>query len=234
MDRQTIVQSIVEAALRAAADPSVTTVLLSWDYYDPGSSVQPIMPILVVALTDDEELGIDFGLFRASCTVSIVADWANGVRDSFDRIRTSVRSVMHALPGLSAGGVTLDGVRELSCTEPEIVSPEGDVVLSQTLAFQIWFSAPVTQDAVLDPEPYLIDVKRDAVYLTRSASDPRRIERFRKGPPAVSDAAFGAWADRAGLDYAAPLPPLSTASSLNLHQPPADASASRQNETETP
>ena len=50
-DRQTILQALIEGALRAAADPAVTAVLRSWDYYDHGTYVQPLMPMLVVGIT---------------------------------------------------------------------------------------------------------------------------------------------------------------------------------------
>lgn len=212
MDRQTILQSMIEGALRAAADPSVTGVFRSWDFYDSGTDVQKNLPILVVAVTDDEELGPDFGLFRASCSISVVAHWAEQVRDSFDRIRGSVRSAMHALPLLSAYGVTIDGVREISCTEPDVVTPQGDVTMSQTLSFQLWFSAPVTPDAILDQTVYLADRDPETgiVYTTCQAQDPRRIDRWIPGAVACCSQGFGAWSDRKTLTYSSPVQPLST------------------------
>ena len=208
-DRQSILQALVEGALRAAADPSVTAVLRSWDWYEPRTASQPLMPFLVVSVTDDEELAIDAGLYMAQVSVSPVVDWAPSVRDAFDSIRGSVRSVMHALPGLSAAGLTIDGVRETSCSEPEIVSSQGDVMSMQIISFSVWFSAPVTPDAVIAPDLYLVDRAEDGcTYTTTQAADPRRIARW-SGQLAVSYG-FGAWADRASLQYTAPVTPLST------------------------
>lgn len=212
-DRQNLLQSMIEGALCAAADPSVTAVLRAWDYFEPGTSAQPLMPFLSVSVIDDKELGIGFGLYRASVQVSLVVHWAESVRDTLSRIRASVRSVMHALPGLAAGGLRIDGVLETSCTEPEVIEPKGDVVLVQILVHSVWCTAPVTPDAVLDPEIYVVD--HDPVtgytYTATQAADPRRITRWSQ-PGAVQTVSygFGAWADRASLAYSAPVQPLST------------------------
>lgn len=212
-DRQSIAQSLIEGALRAAADPSVTNVLRTWDYYEDGSSVQALLPLLVVSVTNDVPYGIGIGLYRASCSVMIVADWAEGVRDTFDRIRDSVRSVMESIRGLAAYGVFLSGARETSCTEPDFVQETGDVVLSQILTFQVWFEAPAIPSAVVDPEIYLVDrdPETGTTYTTTQAQDPRRITRWTHTAAVVRFShAYGAWADRATLEYTSPVTPLST------------------------
>jgi hypothetical protein len=214
LDRQSVVQSLVEGALRAAADTSVTAVLRSWDWYDEGTSAQPLMPFLVVAVTDDRPLGIGIPLYTATCQVTLVVDWAPGVRDQFDRIRASVRSVMASLPGLSAAGSTIDGCLESTCSEPSVLEPQGDVVLTQTVVFTLWFSAPLTPPAVVDPEIYLaaFDPATGFTYTTTQSSDPRRITRWGHTPAGVLELAqgFGAWADRASIAYTAPVTPVST------------------------
>ena len=212
-DRQSIAQSLVESALRAAADPAVTGVFRSWDFYEDGSSVQELLPILVVSVTNDVPYGIGIGLYRASCSVTIVSDWAPGVRDVFDCVRASVRSVMASLRGLAAYGVILSGAREISCTEPDFVNETGDVVLAQILSFQLWFEGPTAPTAVLDPVLYLIDrdPETGATYVTCQAQDPRRIDRWTpSGDTLMLAHGFGAWADRASLEYTAPVTPLST------------------------
>ena len=226
-DRQSVVQSIVESALRAAADPQVTQVLRSWDYYDPGTSAQPLMPLLVVSVTDDEELGIGFGLYRCSAAVSLVMDWAPAIRDQADRIRESVRATMRALQHASAYGVTIDAVRELSCTQPEVVSPQGDVVLQQTLSFALWFEAPDPSPAFIDAEVYLVarDPETGVTYTTTQAADPRRIARWAPlGTGLRVSYGFGAWADRATLSYSSPVQPLSTEIPPLTNNPSASAS----------
>lgn len=213
-DRQSVAQSLVESALRAAADPSVTGVFRHWDYYEDGSSVQQLLPILVVSVTNDAPYGIGIGLYRASCSVMIVADWASNVRDTFDLIRASVRSVMGSLRGLAAYGVFLSGAREISCTEPDFVNETGDVVLAQILTFQLWFEGPADPPAILDPVPYLIDrdPETGVTYVTCQAADPRRIDRWTpSGSTLVLAHSYGAWADRASLEYTSPVQPLSTA-----------------------
>lgn len=233
LDRDELLSSIVESALRAAADDSVTAVLRGYDYFAPGDTAQVLLPFLSVSVSDAEELTHDGGLWSATVTVTACAHWAEDVRSTLSALRDGVRRVMHALQGTAFLGMSIDGVREQSCRTPDFAQTTGDVTLTQVLVYRVWFEYPPVPSAVLDQEPYLVDVQPDAIYMTRSAQDPRRIERFRRSPY-VAEAAFGAWADRATLVYRAPLPPLSTASSLNLHQPPADASASGQNEAETP
>lgn len=213
LDRQTILQALIEGALRAAADPAVTAVLRSWDFYAPGDTVQPLMPLLVVGVTDDRPVAIDVPFYTASCSVTIVGDWGESVRDTYDRVRESVRASMQALPGLSAYGLTVDGVREISCTEPDFIDTDGDAVLAQILSFTLWFTAPVTAPAVLDQVPYLVerDPETGATYLTAQAEDPRRIERWLpSGTVTQVSYGYGAWADRAALVYSSPVTPLAT------------------------
>ena len=212
-DRQSIIQSLIEGALRAAADPSVTAVLRAWDYYAPGTTAQPLMPFLVVGLTDDEEIVHDGTLWSASCSILITAHWAESVRDTLDRVRASVRGIMHGLPGISLGGYCLDGVREVSCSEPDIVSPQGDVVLVQQLLYTVWYSAPATPNIPADQEIYLAayDPATATTYTTTQAADPRRITAWsRTATGVLVRYGFGAWADRASLSYSSPVQPLST------------------------
>lgn len=211
--RQAIVQSMIEAALRAGADPSVTTVLRDWDYYRPGTSAQPLTPFLVVGLTDDEPYGIAIDLYRAELQVMICVSKSPGIRDQFDRIRASVRSVMEAVRGLAVYGVHIDGVLEQSCTQPDVITESGDIVYAQILTFRLWFEAPSTPPAVIDPEIYLAayDEETHTTYTTTQAQDPRRIARW-VGPLSRLQVsyAFGSWQDRASLVYSAPVTPLST------------------------
>lgn len=212
-DRQSIIQSMIEGSLRAAADQSVTTVLRAWDYYSPGTTSQPLMPFLIVGLTDDEEIVHDGTLWSATCSILIVAHWAESVRDTLDVIRSSVRSIMHSLPGVNLGGYCIDGVREVSCSEPDIVSPQGDVVLVQQLMFTVWYTAPITQDIPADQEIYLAarDPETNYLYTTTQSADPRRITRWDDGGSTVRVSyGYGAWADRASLNYSDPVNPLST------------------------
>jgi hypothetical protein len=212
-DRQSIIQSMIEGSLRAAADQSVTTVIRAWDYYSPGTTSQPLMPFLVVGLTDDEEIVHDGTLWSATCSIMIVAHWAESVRDTLDVIRVSVRGIMHDLPGVNLGGYCFDGVREVSCSEPDIVSPQGDVVLVQQLMYTVWYTAPVTQDIPADQEIYLAarDPETGYLYTTAQSADPRRITRWDDGGSTVRVSyAHGAWADRASLNYSDPVNPLST------------------------
>lgn len=212
MDRQSIVQGLVEGALRAAADPMVTTVLRDWDYYKPGTSAQPLAPFLVVGISDDTPYGIGIDLYRCSVQVMLIVAESPSVRDDFDRIRASVRSVMASARGLGAYGVHIDGVVEQSCSEPSQITEKGDVIFAQTLTFALWFEAPSTPPAVIDPEIYLVDKSSsDVIFVTRQAQDPRRIERW-TGPVNTLQVAyaFGSWEDRATLVYSAPVSPLST------------------------
>ena len=212
-DRQSILQAIIEGALRAAADPAVTAVLRSWDYYNPGDSVQPLMPLLIVSVSNDRDLGIDLGLYTANAQISLICDWSPGVRDMYDRVRSSVRSAMHALKGAGVAGLTIDGVQEISCTEPEMIDPDGDPVFGQTLSYNLWFEAPVTPDAVIDQEIYLAarDPETGYLYTTTQGADPRRITRWAEdGDQLRVSYAHGAWADYATLHYSDPVTPLST------------------------
>ena len=213
MDRQSVVQSLFESALRAAADPSITCVLRDWDYYKPGKSAQPLTPFLVVSMTDDTPYGVGIDLYRATYQVKICVTESPSVRNDFDRIRASVRSVMTSAVGLAAYGVHIDGVLEQSCTQPTVITESGDVVFDQTLTYRIWFEAPSVPPAVVDPEIHLAsrDPETGILYTTTQASDPRRIERWSPGPGTTTlSQGYGDWADRASLNYTAPIVPLST------------------------
>ena len=213
MDRQSIVYSIIEGALRAAADPSVTTVLRDWDYYAPGNTAQPLAPFLVVGLTDDIPYGIAIDLYRCSAQIMIAVADSPSIRDDFDRILASVRSVMASVAHVSAYGVTISGVLEQGCTQPAPITESGDVVYAQTVSFRLWFEAPAIPLAVLDQTPYLIerDPATGVTYTTCQAQDPRRIARW---TPSVSTLQvrynYGAWDDKAELVYSSPVTPLST------------------------
>ena len=220
-DRQSIVQSLIEGSLRAAADQSVTTVLRAWDYYSPGTAAQPLMPFLVVGLTDDEEIVHDGTLWSATCSIQIVANWAESIRDVLDVIRGSVRGIMHNLPGVNVADYCIDGIREVSCSEPDIISPQGDVVLVQQLTYTVCYSAPATPDMNMIVEVItniclfafvlLICVIGGYLYTTVHADDPRRITRWADGEnPVRVSYGYGAWADRASLNYSDPVTPLST------------------------
>lgn len=211
-DRQSIVQALIEGALRTAADPSVTAVLRSWDHYDPGDTSQPLTPFLTTSVTDDIPYGIGIGLYRCALQISIVVTQSPAVRDDFGRIRESVRSVMAAVPRLAASGVIISGVREVSCSEPEHITESGDIVLVQTLGYSVWFEAPVTPPVVINPEIYLADRDPETglTYTTTQAVDPRRITRWTPGAVQTAAQGYGAWADRATLDYFAPVTPPGT------------------------
>lgn len=216
-DRQSIIQSLIEGSLRAASDQSVTTVLRAWDYYSPGTAAQLLMPFLIVGITDDEEIVHDGTLWSATCSIMIVAHWAESVRDVLDVIRASVRGIMHDLPGVNLGGYCFDGVREVSCSEPDIISPQGDVVLVQQLMYTVWYTAPVTQDIPADQEIYLAarDPETGYLYTTVQSDDPRRITRWNDGGSTVRVSyGYGAWADRAALNYSDPVNPLTTTPSI--------------------
>ena len=120
---------------------------------------------------------------------------------------------MHALTGAAVSGLMIDGIQEISCTEPEMIDPDGDTVFGQTLSYNLWFEAPVTEDAIIDQEIYLVsrDQETGYLYTTVQADDPRRITRWAdaESPVRVSYA-YGAWADRASLEYSDPVTPLST------------------------
>ena len=226
-DRQSIAQSLIEGALRAAADPSVTTVLRDWDYYKPGTTAQPLAPFLVVGVTDDLPYGVGIGLYRCTAQVLIAVADSPGIRDDFDRIRESVRSVMASLRGLTAGGVLLSSALEQSCTQPDTITEKGDVIYGQTITFRVWFEAPPTMPAVVDPEIYLCakDPETGITYTTTQAADPRRITRWAPlGSGLRVSYGFGAWADRATLSYSSPVQPLSTEIPPLTNNPSASAS----------
>ena len=212
-DRQSIVQALVEGALRAAADPSVTMVYRDWDYFGPGATAQPLAPSLVVGVSDDIPYGVGIDLYRCTVMVGIVVPESSGIRDDFDRIRESVRSVMASVQHLSAYGVTISGCLEQSCTEPDQITQKGDILFAQTVAFRLWFEAPPAPPAILDPVPYLVerDPETGTVYATCQAQDPRRIDRWTmSGATVMLSHGYGAWADKASLEYSAPVQPLST------------------------
>lgn len=223
MDRQTIVQSLIEGALRAAADPSVTTVLRDWDYYKPGTSAQPLAPFLVVGMTDDTPYGVGIGLYRSTVQVMIVAAKTPAVRQTFDAIRPSVRSVMESVAHLAAAGVSISRALEIGCTQPDHLNESGDIMLAQVLTFRVWFEAPEPPPAILDPVIYLCDrdPETGVTYTTTQAADPRRIDRWTPSPTGITLAqGYGVWADRATLAYTAPVQPLST--EIPLPVDPAD------------
>lgn len=213
-DRQSLAQSLVEGALRAAADPSVTAVLRDWDWYGPGDTAQPLCPFLAVSLTDDTPYGIGIGLYRAQLQVMICVVSSPSIRDDFDRIRASVRSVMASLRGLAAAGVVLANALETSCSAPANLNDSGDVVYAQPIGFTLWYEAPAPSQVDTDPEIYIADRDPESgvTYTTTQAADPRRIDRWSRigGIPTVAHG-YGAWADRASLNYTAPVTPPETA-----------------------
>ena len=220
-DRTELLSILIESALRAGADESVTGVFRSTDYYEEGSSVQKLLPVLIVGVSDAEELVHDGTLYSAPVQITLAVHWQADVRARLAAIRESVRGVMHTLPGLAIDGLTVDGVLETSERAPTFPETAGDVTVAQALLFRVFLSAPVVMDAVLDPLVYLIDRRDHVTYLARSASDPRRIERIRDlGSSTVIDYSYGSWAARDTLEYHIPLPPLSTSPERNLHQPP--------------
>lgn len=216
-DHQTILYGIIEGALRAAADPSVTTVLRDWDYYGPGDKLQPLVPFLVVGLTDDSPYGVSIPLYRCTAQVMIVAASTPSVRQTFDAIRASVRSVMETIPRTRVAGLTVSGCQEIGCTQPDRINESGDIIYTQVLTYRIWMQAAPPPPAILDPQIYLCanDPATGVTYTTTQAQDPRRIDRWSPTPSGVTlSHGFGAWNDRATLTYTAPVQPLST------HLPP--------------
>ena len=204
---------MIEGALRAAADPSVTTVLRDWDWYAPGNDAQPLCPFLAVGMSDDSPYGIGIGLYRSQVQVMINVVSSPSIRDDFDRIRTSVRSVMASLRGLTAADVLLSNALETGCTEPTNINESGDVVYSQILTFTVWFEALPPRQVVTDPEIYLVahDPETRITYTTMQTADPRRITAWRPTPSGVMIcSAFGAWSDRATLNYITPVTPPQT------------------------
>ena len=217
LDRQSVAQSMIEGALRAAADPSVTAVLRDWDWYAPGDTAQPLCPFLCVSMADDTPYGIGLGLYRAQVQVMINVVSSPSIRADFDRIRGSVRSVMESLRGLNAAGVLLSGALETACTQPDPVNDSGDIVYTQIVTWTVWFQSAPPPQVVTDPDIYLVayDPETRITYTTVQAADPRRITAWRPTPSGVLVCyAFGDWADRASLTYSAPVPPLTT------HLPP--------------
>jgi hypothetical protein len=225
-DRQMIALGLIEGALRAASDPSVTTVLRDWDWYGPGDTAQPLCPFLNVGMIDDTPYGIGLGLYRAQVQIMISVVSSPSIRADFDRIRASVRAVMASLRGLAAGGVFLSGAIETGCTQPADINASGDVVYAQVLTYTVWFEAPPPPQVVTDPDIYLVayDPETGVTYTTTQAQDPRRIAAWRPTPTGVLVCyAFGDWADRASLTYSVPVQPLST------QTPPAVPAAAENN-----
>ena len=212
-DRQMIALGLIEGALRAAADPSVTAVLRDWDWYGPGDTAQPLCPFLNVGMIDDTPYGIGLGLYRAQVQIMINVVSSPSIRQDFDRIRGSVRAVMASLRGLAAGGVFLSSAIETGCTQPSDINATGDVVYAQVLTYTVWFEAPPPPQVVTDPDIYLVayDSETGITYTTVQTADPRRITAWRPTPSGVMVTyAFGAWDDRASLVYSVPVQPLST------------------------
>jgi len=212
-DRQSVAQSMIEGALRAAADPSVTAVLRDWDWYQPGDTAQPLCPFLCVSMADDSPYGIGLGLYRVQVQVMINVVSSPSIRADFDRIRGSVRSVMESLRGLNAAGVRLSGALETACTQPAPINDSGDIVYTQIVTWTVWFQSAPPAQVVTDPDIYLVayDPETGITYTTVQAADPRRITAWRQTPSGVMVCyAFGAWDDRASLTYSAPVQPLST------------------------
>lgn len=212
-DRQAIVQGLIEGALRAGSDPEVTTVLRGWDYYKPGTSAQSLAPFLVVGVTDDVPYGIGIDLYRCAVNIMVCVLESPGIRETLERIRGSVRSVMASVKGLGVSGFHIDGVIETACTEPDRITESGDLVDAQTLTFNLWFESPPTPPAILEQIPYLVDrdPETGTIYVTCQAADPRRIDRWTpSGNTVTLSHGFGDWDSRAALKYSAPVQPLST------------------------
>ena len=219
-DVSDLLSALVESVLLAQADPRVTAVLRSWDWYAPGDKAQVLAPFLGVSVTDAVEIVPDGTLWTALVSIDLVVNWAPAIREVLADIRGSVRSAMHGLPGRSAGDLTVDGVIEQSSSEPTAVNETGDKTFMQTIQYRCWFTAPaIFSDPVL-PEPYLTDqADAQTLYLTYGTADPRRIQKWISPPgePVTVSYGLGNWADRASLNYSPPLPPLSTSISRNLN-----------------
>lgn len=234
-DVSSLLSALVESVLLAQADPRVTAVLRSWDWYAPGDKAQVLAPFLGVSVTDAVEIVPDSTLWTAVVSIDVIVNWAPAIREVLADIRGSVRSAMHGLPGRSAGDLTVDGMIEQSSSEPTAVNETGDKTFMQTIQYRCWFTAPaIFSDPVL-PEPFLVDqADANTLYLTYSATDPRRIQKWTTRGLAEQSTAevetlvspggslavcygLGAWADRASLNYSPPLPPLSTSISRNLN-----------------
>ena len=219
-DVSALLSALVESVLLAQADPRVTAVLRSWDWYAPGDKAQVLAPFLGVSVTDATEIVPDGTLWTAVVSIDLIVNWAPAIREVLADIRSSVRSAMHGLPGRSAGDLTVDGMIEQSSSEPTAVTETGDKTSMQTIQYRCWFTAPaIFSDPVL-PEPYLIDqADANTLYLTYGTDDPRRIQKWSTptGEPVTVSYGLGAWDDRANLNYSPPLPPLSTSISRNLN-----------------
>ena len=219
-DVSDLLSALVESVLLAQADPRVTAVLRSWDWYAPGDKAQVLAPFLGVSVTDAVEIVPDGTLWTALVSIDLVVNWAPAIREVLADVRGSVRSAMHGLPGRSAGDLTVDGVIEQSSSEPTAVNETGDKTFMQTIQYRCWFTAPaIFSDPVL-PEPYLTDqADAQTLYLTYGTADPRRIQKWISPPgePVTVSYGLGNWADRASLNYSPPLPPLSTSISRNLN-----------------
>ena len=219
-DVSSLLSALVESVLLAQADPRVTAVLRSWDWYAPGDKAQVLAPFLGVSVTDATEIVPDGTLWTAVVSIDVIVNWAPAIREVLADIRGSVRSAMHGLPGRSAGDLTVDGMIEQSSSEPTAVNETGDKTFMQTLQYRCWFTAPaIISDPAL-PEPYLVDqADANTLYLTYGAADPRRIQKWTTptGAPLTLCYGLGNWDDRASLNYSPPLPPLSTSISRNLN-----------------
>lgn len=219
-DVSALLSALVESVLLAQADPRVTAVLRSWDWYAPGDKAQALAPFIGVSVTDAVEIVPDGTLWTAVVSVDLIVNWAPSIREVFADVRASVRSAMHGLPGRSAGDLTVDGVIEQSSSEPTAVNETGDKTFMQTLTYRVWFSAPaIFSDPVL-PEPFLVDqADANTLYLTYGTTDPRRIQKWFSPPgePLTVCYGLGNWDDRASLNYSPPLPPLSTSITRNLN-----------------
>lgn len=219
-DVSALLSALVESVLLAQADPRVTAVLRSWDWYAPGDKAQALAPFIGVSVTDAVEIVPDGTLWTAVVSIDLIVNWAPSIREVLADVRASVRSAMHGLPGRSAGDLTVDGVIEQSGSEPAAVNETGDKTFMQTLTYRVWFSAPAIFSDPILPEPFLVDqADANTLYLTYGAADPRRIQKW-SSPPGGSLAVcygLGNWNDRASLSYSPPLPPLSTSISRNLN-----------------
>lgn len=231
-DVSALLSALVESVLLAQADPHVTAVLRSWDWYAPGDKAQVLAPFLGVSVTDATEIVPDGTLWTAVVSIDLVVNWAPAIREVLADIRGSVRSAMHGLPGRSAGDLTVDGMIEQSSSEPTAVNETGDKSFMQTLLYRCWFTAPaIFSDPVL-PEPYLVDqADPETLYLTYGTADPRRIQKWISPPgePMAVYYGLGNWDERASLNYSPPLPPLSTSISRNLNITPSASAAADSN-----
>lgn len=219
-DVSSLLSALVESVLLAQADPRVTAVLRSWDWYAPGDKAQVLAPFLGVSVTDAVEIVPDGTLWTAVVSVDLIVNWAPAIREVLADVRASVRSALHGLPGRSAGDLTVDGIIEQSSSDPTAVTETGDKTFMQTITCRVWFTAPaIISDPVL-PEPYLVDqADASTLYLTYGTADPRRIQKWISPPgePLAVCYGLGNWADRASLNYLPPLPPLSTSITRNLN-----------------